>query len=217
MTTPSNGTGEDNNDADSGAPFEFTDKRRIDPETGEARTPDATPGDASGAGEAGDGEQEDPLAALDFTPDLGEDTALDQARAEAAANLDDLLRERASFTNYRNRTIRDQEAARKRGMEDVLTGLLPVLDDIDRGRQAGELVGPFAAISEKLDGALGKFGIERYGEVGEEFDPNLHEALMHQDSADATTTTVEHVIEYGYRIGERVVRAARVAVVGPEN
>lgn len=211
MTTPSNGTGDENTDAESGASFEFTDKRRVDPETGEARDADAT------SEVVEDGEQTDPLAGLDFTPDLGEDEALAEARGQAASYLDDLLRERASFTNYRNRSIRDQEAARKRGMEDVLTGLLPVLDDIDRARQAGELVGPFAAISEKLDGAVGRFGIERYGEVGEEFDPNVHEALMHQDSADAQTTTVQHVIEYGYRIGERVVRAARVAVVGPEN
>lgn len=211
MTTPTNGSGDEfDGDAGSGAPFEFTDKRRIDPETGAPREPDAS-ADASGE------QAEDPLAGLDFTPDLGEDAVLAEARAQAAQHLDDLLRERASFTNYRNRSIRDQENARKRGMEDVLTGLLPVLDDIDRARTAGELTGPFAAIAEKLDGALGKFGIERYGEVGEEFDPNIHEALMHQDSADAQTTTVAHVIEYGYRIGERVVRAARVAVVGPEN
>lgn len=206
MTTPTNP-----DDAPEGAPFEFTDKRRIDPETGQARG-----AEADGQQPADDAPQ-DPLAGLDFTPDLGEDAALAEARAQAAQHLDDLLRERASFTNYRNRSIRDQENARKRGMEDVLTGLLPVLDDIDRAREAGELVGPFAAIAEKLDGALGKFEIERFGAVGEEFDPNVHEALMHQESADAQTTTVQHVVQHGYRIGERIARAARVAVVGPEN
>ncbi|MEK8227338.1 nucleotide exchange factor GrpE [Oerskovia sp. M15] len=138
------------------------------------------------------------------------------AQAEAAQHLDALQRERASFTNYRNRSLRDQEAARVKGVEDVLAALLPVLDDIDRARQHGELDGPFVAISDKLDASLAKFGIERYGVVGEEFDPNVHEALMHQVDPTATSATVNLVIEPGYRIGEKVVRAARVSVVGPE-
>ena len=200
-TPPAGGAG-----AGQDPPFEFTDKRRIDPETGEAREPAEESADSS----------EDPLAGLDFTPDHGEDAELVAAQALAAERLDALQRERASFTNYRNRSLRDQEAARSRGMEDVVTGLLPVLDDIDRARAAGELEGPFLAISEKLDGALAKFGIERYGAVGEEFDPNVHEALMHQDDDTRETTTVLHVIESGYRLGEKVVRAARVAVVGPQ-
>ncbi len=98
----------------------------------------------------------------------------------------------------------------------MLTALLPVLDDIDRARQHGELTGPFAAIADKLDASLEKFGIERYGAVGDEFDPTVHEALMHQPDPEATATTVNLVIEPGYRIGERVVRAARVSVVGPQ-
>lgn len=203
------------------SPFEFTDKRRIDPETGQPRDA-ATP--------SGDGEPEvvvpDDASSLTdgSVPDApaadapGAETSdeLAAAQALAAERLDDLQRERASFTNYRNRALRDQEAARTRGIEDVLATLLPVLDDIDRARQAGELVGPFAAISDKLDGALGKFEIVRFGAVGEEFDPTVHDALMHEDSAEATTTTVKFVIEPGYRIGEKIVRAARVAVVGPQ-
>ncbi|MGM7424337.1 nucleotide exchange factor GrpE [Cellulosimicrobium sp. ES-005] len=196
-------------------PFQFTDKRKVDPETGRPRE---GAGAGSAGGSAGDDAETDPLAGLDFEPsDEAEvDAAVLAAKAEAAEHLDALQRERASFTNYRNRSLRDQEAARTKGIEDVLTALLPVLDDIDRARQHGELTGPFAAISDKLDASLEKFGIERYGAVGDEFDPTVHEALMHQPDPEATATTVNLVIEPGYRIGDRVVRAARVSVVGPQ-
>ncbi|WP_069386695.1 nucleotide exchange factor GrpE [Cellulosimicrobium cellulans] len=199
-------------------PFQFTDKRKVDPETSRPRE------SAAGAegGSAGEGSEQppaaDPLAGLDFEPS-GEaevDAAVLAAKAEAAEHLDALQRERASFTNYRNRALRDQEAARAKGVEDVLTALLPVLDDVDRARQHGELTGPFAAIADKLGQSLERFGVERYGTVGEEFDPTVHEALMHQTDADATSTTINLVIEAGYKIGDRVVRAARVSVVGPE-
>ena len=196
-------------------PFQFTDKRKVDPETAQPRE-SAAGGDAAEGAEQAPGA--DPLAGLDFEPS-GEaevDAAVLAAKAEAAEHLDALQRERASFTNYRNRALRDQEAARTKGIEDVLTGLLPVLDDVDRARQHGELTGPFAAIADKLDASLARFGIERYGTVGEEFDPTVHEALMHQADPETTTATVNLVIEPGYRIGERVVRAARVSVVGPE-
>lgn len=195
-------------------PFHFTDKRKVDPESSRPR--EGAAGETPGS--AGNDAETDPLAGLDFEPS-GEaevDGAVLAAQAEAAQHLDALQRERASFTNYRNRALRDQEAARTKGVEDVLTALLPVLDDVDRARQHGELTGPFAAIADKLDASLEKFGIVRYGKVGEEFDPNVHEALMHQVDAEATATTVNLVIEPGYRIGDRVVRAARVSVVGPQ-
>jgi len=205
-------TGTPEEESSSGAPFHFQDKRRIDPETGEPRVPAA---DAQ-AGAADDG-----IDHLHFVPDasvadVDPDEALAAAQAKAAELLDDLQRERASFTNYRNRALRDQEAARTRGLEDVLFALLPVLDDIERARSHGELEGPFVAIADKLDGSLGKFGVERYGAVGDEFDPAVHEALMHQPDESASTVTVQAVIEPGYRIGEKIVRAARVAVIGPQ-
>ncbi|MBD5786027.1 nucleotide exchange factor GrpE [Cellulosimicrobium terreum] len=186
-------------------PFQFTDKRKVDPETAQPR-------------ESAAGSESDPLAGLDFEPsgEAGDDAETLAAKAEAAQHLESLQRERASFTNYRNRAVRDQEAARAKGVEDVLSALLPVLDDVDRARQHGELTGPFVAIADKIDAALGRFGVERYGAVGDAFDPNVHEALMHQADPEATAATVNLVIEPGYRIGERVVRAARVSVVGPE-
>lgn len=198
---PEEGSGE--------TPFQFTDKRKVDPESGEARP--AGSADQAGA-------SDDPLAALDFEPEgeAAESAEVLKAKAEAAEHLDALQRERASFTNYRNRSLRDQEAARTQGTQDVLVALLPVLDDIERAKQHAELSGPMAAIAEKLDASLAKFGVERFGQVGEEFDPTVHEALMHNVDPDVAATTVSLVVEPGYRIGEKVVRAARVGVVGPE-
>jgi molecular chaperone GrpE len=204
------------------SPFHFTDKRKVDPTSGEKRdAPDAgTPAEGGTPADAGTPgpDAADPLDALDFEPsgEAAEDSDLLAAKAQAAEHLDALQRERASFTNYRNRALRDQEAARTRGTQDVLTALLPVLDDIERAKQHAELSGPMAAIAEKLDASLAKFGVERFGTVGEEFDPTVHEALMHNTDPAAEATTVNLVVEPGYRIGDKVVRAARVGVVGPE-
>lgn len=144
------------------------------PENERPEDESAQPADAAEqAASAGDAPEGDPLEALDFEPseEASEDAAVLAAKAEAAEHLDALQRERASFTNYRNRAVRDNAAARTQGVQDVLAGLLPVLDDIERARQHGELTGPFVAISDKLDGALAKFEIERFGAVGDEFDP----------------------------------------------
>lgn len=197
-------------------PFQFTDKRKVDPASGAPRVPAEGAADAAGAPQGGEGGQAgDPLEALDFEPSA-ETAELEKAKADAAQHLDALQRERAAFTNYRNRALRDQEAARTQGTQDVLAALLPVLDDLERAKQHAELSGPMAAIAEKIDATLARFGIERFGAVGEEFDPTVHEALMHRADAEATATTVELVVEPGYRIGEKIVRAARVGVVGPE-
>lgn len=211
-------------------PFHFTDKRKVnnsgeqsrpaEPGASDEQSDESTPADvpASAEGSTPVGESVDPLEGLDFEPsgEAAEASEVLKAKAEAAEHLDALQRERASFTNYRNRALRDQEAARNRGVQDVLAALLPVLDDVERAKQHGELSGTMAAIAEKLDQSLQKFGVERFGKVGEEFDPNLHEALMHSTDADATASTVNLVVEPGYKIGEKVVRAARVGVVGPE-
>ncbi|MEV0954123.1 nucleotide exchange factor GrpE [Promicromonospora sp. NPDC050249] len=209
-------------------PFHFTDKRKVNNSGEQSRPAEPSDESASVDGPASDDEaapvaqpaetDADPLEGLDFEPsgEAAEASEVLKAKAEAAEHLDALQRERASFTNYRNRALRDQEAARNRGVQDVLAALLPVLDDVERAKQHGELSGTMAAIAEKLDQSLQKFGVERFGKVGEEFDPNLHEALMHSTDADATASTVNLVVEPGYKIGEKVVRAARVGVVGPE-
>ena len=138
---------------------------------------------------------------------------------KAAEHLEDLRRLQAEYVNYKKRVDRDREQARDRGVTQVVEALLPVLDDIHAAREHGELEGgPFAAIADKLEGILGRFGVESIGAKGEEFDPVIHEALMHVEAdlpEDATTTTVVQVIQPGFKMGERVVRPARVSVADP--
>ncbi len=144
---------------------------------------------------------------------------LDAARSSAAERLDDLQRLQAEFVNYRRRVDRDRDVAKETAIAGVLEAMLPVLDDVHLARQHGDLEsGPFAAIAEKLETVLERFGLARYGEAGEEFDPAVHEALMRTEAELAegtTTTTVVQVLQPGYRSGDRVLRAARVAVAAP--
>ncbi len=141
----------------------------------------------------------------------------------AAERLVDLQRLQAEYVNYKRRVDRDRAVVQERAAQSVIEALLPVLDDIHAAREHGDLVdGPFSAIADKLESTLVKFGLERYGAIGEQFDPSLHEALMHtawpQDGSVEPTdsTTVVQVLQPGYRAGERVLRAARVAVADPE-
>ncbi|NNM47941.1 nucleotide exchange factor GrpE [Knoellia koreensis] len=143
--------------------------------------------------------------------------------ALAAQRLEDLQRLNAEYVNYKRRVDRDRAVIQERAAQSVLEALLPVLDDIQAARDHGDLAGgPFAAIADKLENSLRKFGLERFGAAGEEFDPNVHEALMHtawpaDGSVPATgTTTVVQVLQPGYKSGEQVLRAARVAVADPE-
>ena len=144
-------------------------------------------------------------------------TPLGKAKKEAAEYLDALQRERAEFINYRNRAQKEQERFRQHGIIDVLTALLPALDDIDRIREHREMDDSFKAVSTKIDKAFEKFGVEKFGEKGEEFDPTKHEAILHKPDDAAEKDTVDTVVEAGYRIGDRVIRAARVVVASPKN
>ena len=144
-------------------------------------------------------------------------TPLGKAQKEAADYLEALQRERAEFINYRNRTQKEQERFRQHGIIDVLTALLPALDDIDRIREHSEMDDSFKAVATKIDKAFEKFGVEKFGEKGEDFDPTKHDAILHKPDADAEKETVDTVVEAGYRIGDRVIRAARVVVASPQN
>ena len=144
-------------------------------------------------------------------------TPLGKAKKEAAEYLDALQRERAEFINYRNRAQKEQERFRQHGIIDVLTALLPALDDIDRIREHSEMDDSFKAVSTTIDQAFEKFGGEKFGEKGEEFDPTKHEAILHKPDDAAEKDTVDTVVEAGYRIGDRVIRAARVVVASPKN
>ena len=170
--------------------------------------PAAAEGEKSDAGEkTGEGQSD---SADTLTP-------LGKAKKEAADYLEALQRERAEFINYRNRTQKEQERFRQHGIIDVLTALLPALDDIDRIREHSEMDDSFKAVATKIDKAFEKFGVEKFGEKGEDFDPTKHDAILHKPDANAEKETVDTVVEAGYRIGDRVIRAARVVVASPQN
>jgi molecular chaperone GrpE len=179
------------------------------------------PADADVAGQPQDAdvavdepvEPERELAEETPTDLVAELAATKQALAERTT---DLQRLQAEYVNYKRRVDRDRELVRQNATFQVLTGLLPVLDDIDRAREHGELEGGFKAVADSLERTVAALGLEKYGEPGDEFDPNLHEALMHSHSPDVTTTTCQTIVHAGYRIGDRVVRPARVTVVDPE-
>ncbi|MEP7193155.1 MAG: nucleotide exchange factor GrpE [Actinomycetota bacterium] len=204
-----------------------TDNRRLDPETGKVRDASfwsgAAPADAV-AGDAADeslevlepevvadGEDVDQVVEGD---DVHPDTTL------AADLTRDLQRLQAEYVNYKKRVDRDREMHRDLAVANVVESLLPVLDDIHLARQHGDLEGgPFSAIADKLDAIVSKIGVERYGQPGDAFDPNVHEALMHVEAelAEGTEgTTVVQVLQPGYRMGQRIIRAARVAVADPQ-
>lgn len=189
------------------------DKRRIDPETGKVREP-AQDAAQDAATEEAPAEQ----------PEQPQDGALAAAKAEAADLSDQLARRNADLYNLQqeyNGYVRRSKAAaseqRAAGQAEVVEALLGVLDEIELARQHGDLTGPLGATAEKLEGTLTqRFGVERFGAPAEEFDPELHDALMSTPDPEATSTTIAQVMQPGYRMGEKVLRAARVAVTSPE-
>jgi molecular chaperone GrpE len=149
-------------------------------------------------------------------PDQAADDELTLAQTALAERTLDLQRLQAEFLNYKRRVDRDRELVKQNAVFAVLSGLLPVHDDIDRAREHGEVEGGFKAVADSLERIVGGLGLTKFGAKGDEFDPNVHEALMHGHSPDVTTTTVDLVAHAGYRIGDRVVRAAKVTVLDPE-
>jgi molecular chaperone GrpE len=129
----------------------------------------------------------------------------------------DLQRLQAEYANYRKRVERDRIAVREQALANVLQSLLPVLDDIGRAREHGELTGAFKSVGESLEGVASKLGLTPFGESGDPFDPTLHEALMHSYSADVTEPTAVQILQPGYKVGERIIRPARVAVAEPSD
>ncbi|HUL26580.1 MAG TPA: nucleotide exchange factor GrpE [Streptosporangiaceae bacterium] len=211
------------------------DLRRIDPATGQVRETGqggsaqqggssrgpgkprpgkhaaSKPGGASleGAGPSGPGSRQ---GRGSHAAPPAADPAAAQQLAERTA---DLQRVTAEYANYRKRVERDRSAVREQAVANVLSGLIPVLDDIGRAREHGELVGGFKSVAESLEAAVAKLGLDTFGESGEPFDPKVHEALMHSYSADVTEPTCVQVLQPGYRVGERILRPARVAVAEP--
>ncbi|MCY1684416.1 nucleotide exchange factor GrpE [Kocuria sp. SL71] len=163
-----------------------------------------TPEDVLGAEQTEEARQADQAGSAEGEPE-GDDLARER--------LEDLRRLQAEFVNYKNRTARERDQLRDHVIGDVVASLVPVLDDIDAGRQAGEITdGPFARISDKLEESLQRNGLQRVGTVGEAFDPNVHEAVLQQPAEGVEPDHVSLVLRSGFRVGGRVVRAAQVAV-----
>lgn len=144
---------------------------------------------------------------------------LDDAERDLVAEMrDDMLRAQAELVNFRNRVERDRQVNREATIAEVLRALLPALDDLDRAEAHGDAAegSPMGLIAAKLRGAFERLGLTRFGEVGEVFDPTFHEAMFQQPTPGAEAETILDVIERGYRFGDRVVRAAKVAVSVPE-
>jgi molecular chaperone GrpE len=193
-----------------------------DPSAAAAPTEDAPAGPqvTAAAGASGpDGAAAEGTAAEAAGTANGEDgllADLDASQARVAALTDDLKRLQAEYLNYKRRVDRDRELVKENATFSVLSALLPVLDDIDRARGHGELEGGFKAVADQLERVVTSAGLVRFGEPGDAFDPTFHEALSHLGSdAEVEVTTVKHVAKGGYRMGDRVVRAAQVLVVDP--
>ncbi len=186
-----------------------TDRRRVDPDSGEVRQP-AQP---AGAPSAGDGLDAEATLAQAVDAALADaDVAGAGARDQVAELTADLQRVHAEYANYRKRVERDRELIRTTAVGGVLTELLSVLDDVDRARQHGELEGAFKSVGESIEATLARLGLERFGAAGDAFDPHQHEALTHEESAEVEVPTVTAVYQPGYRYADRVLRPARVAV-----
>jgi molecular chaperone GrpE len=173
--------------------------------------PGGSPGDAA-PGPARQEDQDSAPAAEASQPDRG-DAA--ETAAKLAERTADLQRLQAEYANYRKRVERDRIAVREQALANVLTELLPVLDDIGRAREHGELAGGFKSVAESLEAAAVKLGLTSYGEDGDPFDPKLHDALMHSYSPDVAEATCVHILQPGYMVGQRILRPARVAVAEP--
>jgi molecular chaperone GrpE len=175
------------------------DRRRIDPDTGDVRSPEAE----QAAGEPDTGADSVPAPDVELKTQLEERTA-------------DLQRLQAEYANYRKRVERDREAVVATAKASVASDLLGVLDDIERAAAHGDLTGAFKAVADKLSATLERVGLAPFGTEGEPFDPSVHEAVQHSTSPDVSEPTVTAVLRRGYRIGERVLRAAMVGVTDHE-
>ncbi|MEY9843337.1 nucleotide exchange factor GrpE [Streptacidiphilus sp. MAP5-3] len=184
--------------------------------TEETRGDAEEPGAASGKAAKGrDAAGSKPADAKAPAEEAGGESAA-ELRKQLAERTADLQRLQAEYQNYRKRVERDRVTVREIAVAAILENLLPVLDDIGRARDHDELVGGFKSVGESLETVVAKLGLQQFGKQGETFDPQLHEALMHSYSADVEETTCVQILQPGYKIGDRIIRPARVAVAEPE-
>ncbi|MER5612858.1 nucleotide exchange factor GrpE [Streptomyces sp. NPDC057575] len=182
------------------------------PDVPSGATPDgAEPKDASSSSS-----EEGAAPAGDAVQTVGLTAQLDQVRTALNERTGDLQRLQAEYQNYRRRVERDRATVKEIAVAGLLSELLPVLDDVGRARDHNELVGGFKSVAESLETVVAKLGLQQFGKEGEPFDPTIHEALMHSYAPDVTETTCVAILQPGYRIGERTIRPARVAVAEPQ-
>ena len=216
------------------------DNRRIDPVTGQPRRgrhAASQPAGTSGAGRPGGPgsrhikadenartpeEEVSPTEGGATTTTAGpaaasppESAAASQLQSQLVERTADLQRLQAEYANYRKRVDRDRATVREQAVASALSELLPVLDAIGQAREHGELSGGFKSVADSLQAAVGKLGLVSYGQRGDAFDPKIHEALTHTYSPDVDEDTCVEIFQPGYKVGERILRPARVAVAAP--
>ena len=175
----------------------------------EGSAPDPAP-DAVSSG-TGDGQANE----ADRSGATGESKEMDTLKEQLAERTADLQRLQAEYANYRKRVDRDRSAMRELALANVLTELLPALDAIGQARQHDELSGGFKSVAETIESAVSKLGLVTYGESGEPFDPKVHEAVATSYSPDVTDVTCTEIFQPGYKVGDRILRPARVVVAEP--
>jgi molecular chaperone GrpE len=213
------------------------DNRRIDPVTGQPRRGKhaaSQPAGTAGAGRPGgpgtrhvrEGDEvtsqpdeanssESAAATAGAPTATATPAASSQLQNQLAERTADLQRLQAEYANYRKRVDRDRATVREHSVAAALSELLPVLDAIGQAREHGELSGGFKSVADSLQAAVGKLGLVSYGQRGDAFDPKIHEALTHTYSADVAEDTCVEIFQPGYKVGERILRPARVAVAAP--
>ncbi|HEX7209675.1 MAG TPA: nucleotide exchange factor GrpE [Propionibacteriaceae bacterium] len=179
------------------------DRRRIDPETYEVREPQPTAAPVAGTEEAAN-------------PVSEAEAEVTELKAALAERTSDLQRLQAEYVNYKRRVDRDRDLSRKVTIEGVLKDFLSVLDDVRSAREHDELNGGFKAVAEEIERVTSKYGLETFGEAGDPFNPHIHEALLHAHAAGIDGPTCVEILQPGYRIGDRILRPARVAVAEPD-
>lgn len=186
------------------------DKRKIDPETGEPRVASVAADEAVDGAEGDGSITDEELVAF-----------LEEAKApveSSSEHFEDLKRVQAEYANYRKRVERDRFLARELAVAEVMTGILPVLDDLDLAHAHGDLEGsPLELVAQKIRTSFERYGLVQVGAVGDPFDPKLHEAIAQLPNKDVTVDTIADVVLPGYQLGERLLRAAKVAVSVPED
>jgi molecular chaperone GrpE len=207
------------------------DKRRIDPISGTVRVPageqpaGATPPDSTSGGSTSDGTvREEPMSEHE-TPVVDEAPAAQptsgtgggDVAAQLAERTEDLQRVSAEYANYRRRVDRDRSLVVDQAAERFALQLFPIVDDIERARDHGDLTGAFKVVAERVLGLLDGLGVAAFGVAGDPFDPSLHEAVIHDTSSEVSVPTATTVLRQGFRRGDRVLRTAMVAVTDPES